>query len=388
MPNKTKKNMKKIRGGDPTLSSNINKAASIGMQLGNDLVSIGLNKVAELTGQNPNLPLDKSIKEIGNKLEGVQKALETKEGEKILNNLGKLAGEVGEDIVGPAIEKASNVVLEKSGEIGNKAVSAGIDVLAATPIAPLIEIPKFVSDVSTGVMKSAEAASDVLSIGSDSIKELKEKQEKASGIISDLQNLVENSGETLNKGLNSGLNMVESKTKELNDYVDKNTPEKLDKSTREGLIKRWAFFDKSFTLNKNNIKSEKVLNWAQGVDKNDHQKISKDNIRPFEDIFLGVGAEVLSFMSSVLTVNPDEAIRSIKTRLDQTIKDVKTGGDPKKVAKLKMELERLEAIGGVNKIVPIEGIVFQYPKGPNGRTMKLTGSFASVNQLLGIFFNG
>jgi hypothetical protein len=223
MPNKTKKNMKKIRGGDPTLSSNINKAASIGMQLGNDLVSIGLNKVAELTGQNPNLPLDKSIKEIGNKLEGVQKALETKEGEKILNNLGKLAGEVGEDIVGPAIEKASNVVLEKSGEIGNKAVSAGIDVLAATPIAPLIEIPKFVSDVSTGVMKSAEAASDVLSIGSDSIKELKEKQEKASGIIADLQNLVENSGETLNKGLNSGLNMVESKTKELNDYVDKNT---------------------------------------------------------------------------------------------------------------------------------------------------------------------
>lgn len=166
------------------------------------------------------------------------------------------------------------------------------------------------------------------------------------------------------------------------DYVDKNTPEKLDKSTREGLIKRWAFFDKSFTLNKNNIKSEKVLNWAQGVDKNDHQKISKDNIRPFEDIFLGVGAEVLSLMSSVLTANPDEAVRNMKQRLDQTIKDVKVGGDEKKIKKLQLELERMAALGGVDKIVPNEGIVFVY----KGMTLKLTGSFAPLNQILGLFY--
>ena len=166
------------------------------------------------------------------------------------------------------------------------------------------------------------------------------------------------------------------------DYVDKNTPEKLDKSTREGLIKRWAFFDKSFTLNKNNIKSEKVLNWAQGVDKNDHQKISKDNIRPFEDIFLGVGAEVLSLMSSVLTANPDEAVRNMKQRLDQTIKDVKAGGDEKKIKKLQLELERMAALGGVDKIVPNEGIVFVY----KGMTLKLTGSFAPLNQILGLFY--
>ena len=170
------------------------------------------------------------------------------------------------------------------------------------------------------------------------------------------------------------------------DYVDKNTPEKLDKSTREGLIKRWAFFDKSFTLNKNNIKSEKVLNWAQGVDKNDHQKISKDNIRPFEDIFLGVGAEVLSLMSSVLTANPDEAVRNMKQRLDQTIKDVKVGGDEKKIKKLQLELERMAALGGVDKIVPNEGIVFVYPPGPNGKTLKLTGTFAPLNQILGLFY--
>jgi hypothetical protein len=152
------------------------------------------------------------------------------------------------------------------------------------------------------------------------------------------------------------------------------------------LIKRWAFYDKSFVLNSNNIKSDKVLEWAKGVDKNDHQKISKDNIRPFEDIFLGVGADVLSFMSSVLTVNADEAVRNMKQRLDQTIKDVKSGGDEKKIRKLQLELERMAALGGVDKIVPNEGIVFVYPPGPNGKTLKLTGTFAPLNQILGLFY--
>jgi nitrous oxidase accessory protein NosD len=72
----------------------------------------------------------------------------------------------------------------------------------------------------------------------------------------------------------------------------------------------------------------------------------------------------------------------MKKRLDQTIKDVQSSGDPKKIEKLKLELKRLNAIGGPSKIVPIEGIVFVY----NGNTLKLTGSFASLNQLLGIFY--
>ena len=86
--------------------------------------------------------------------------------------------------------------------------------------------------------------------------------------------------------------------------------------------------------------------------------------------------------SSALTVNPDKAIRDIKKRLDKTIKDVKKSGDPKKIEKLRLELQRLNSIGGAKKIVPNEGIVFQY----KGKTFKLTGTFASVNQILGIFF--
>jgi len=103
----------------------------------------------------------------------------------------------------------------------------------------------------------------------------------------------------------------------------------------------------------------------------------------FEEIFLGVGADVLSFMTSVLTANPDSAKRQMVARLESTIQQVKASGDPKKIAKLKLELERLKALGGFDKIVPNEGIVFVY----NGNTYKLTGAFAPLNQILGIFFD-
>ena len=166
------------------------------------------------------------------------------------------------------------------------------------------------------------------------------------------------------------------------DFVNKKSPTKLDNKTLMGLVKRWAFYDKSFRLDKKNLTDVKTMEWAKGIDKNDHAKMAKDNIRPFEDIFLGIGADILSFMSSVLAANPDKAVRDMKKRLDKTIQDVKKSGDVKKINKLKMELQRLNAIGGTNKIVPNEGIVFVY----GGKTFKLTGTFAPLNQILGLFY--
>ena len=163
------------------------------------------------------------------------------------------------------------------------------------------------------------------------------------------------------------------------DFVNKNA-KKLDTQQKIGLVKRWAFGDKSFRIA--TITDEKIRTWADGVDKKDQAKIAKDNLMKFEEIFLGVGADVLSFMESVLTANPAEATKQMVARLHQTIADVKKLGDPKKVEKLKLELSRLQALGGFDKIVPNEGIVFVY----NGNTYKLTGAFAPLNQILGLFY--
>jgi hypothetical protein len=164
------------------------------------------------------------------------------------------------------------------------------------------------------------------------------------------------------------------------DFVEKKA-KKLDYQQKIGLIKRWAFGDKSFRIAE--ITDDKIRAWAEQTDKQDQQKIGKQNLMRFEEIFLGVGADVLSFMDSVLTANPDSAKRQMVARLQSTISQVKASGDPKKIEKLKLELQRLNALGGFEKIVPNEGIVFVY----GGNTYKLTGAFAPLNQILGIFFD-
>ena len=65
---------------------------------------------------------------------------------------------------------------------------------------------------------------------------------------------------------------------------------------------------------------------------------------------------------------------------DKAISDVKAGGDLKKLNTLKLQLDKLEAIGGTKAIVPSEGIVFKY----KGNTYKFTGAFAPINQIAGL----
>lgn len=165
-------------------------------------------------------------------------------------------------------------------------------------------------------------------------------------------------------------------------WVEKNAPKTLDNRTKMHLVKRWAFNDKSNRLNGKEIEDKDVLKWAKKMDKQKHDKIAKENLQKFENIFLALGAEVLSYMSSVLTVNPDKAVQKIKDRLDKTIKDIRKSGDPSNIDKLEKELKRLQDAGGTDMLVPNEGIVFVY----KGNTLKLTGTFAPLNQILGMMY--
>lgn len=164
-------------------------------------------------------------------------------------------------------------------------------------------------------------------------------------------------------------------------WITSNAPIKVDKLTKEALIRRWAFGDKGFRLN--TISNLELQKWAIDHDKVNVVKQQKDNIKPFEEIFLGVGADVLEFVGSVLTVHPEKAIRAMKQKFVSVASQVRNGGNPAQIQKLKSELERLNQLGGIEKIVANEGLVFVY----NGKTYKLTGTFAPLNQILGIFYS-
>ena len=81
-----------------------------------------------------------------------------------------------------------------------------------------------------------------------------------------------------------------------------------------------------------------------------------------------------------IAASPDKAVQGIVKRLDKAISNVRKGGDLKKLNTLKLQLDKLNTIGGTKAIVPSEGLVFKY----KGKTYKFTGAFAPINQITGL----
>lgn len=160
---------------------------------------------------------------------------------------------------------------------------------------------------------------------------------------------------------------------------------KISPKVLEGLVKRWAFFDKSYKIPqiKQDLKDEPIfLEWVLKTDKENHAKIVKDNMKPFEELFFEVGAEILKNVKGFISANPKKSVQGVVKRLDKAISVVKSGGDVKKLKVLKQQLDKLNAIGGTKAIVPSEGLVFKY----KGKTYKFTGAFAPINQITGLIY--
>ena len=163
----------------------------------------------------------------------------------------------------------------------------------------------------------------------------------------------------------------------------KKTGYNIPDNVLSGLLSRWAYNDKgsySFNVAKKEIDNQKFLDWFVKTDREDLVNVFKKNIRPFEILFLKLGAQVLRNISNIVAAHPDESIQKIKDQLEKVISDIQSSGDLSVLSKLENELKRLDAIGGMDAIVPIEGVVFTY----KGKIFKLTGTFAPVNQIMGL----
>ena len=157
----------------------------------------------------------------------------------------------------------------------------------------------------------------------------------------------------------------------------------------EALIGRWAYNDKSnkiTTIKKELSEQPKLLAWVTKFEKEDTVKQFEANMWPFQFIFLKLGAEVLQNVKGFVAAGGSDDIAKALDAHTKTLKAKKISSveSPEKfkkdIAKLFKNLDRLTAIGGTKVIAPSEGVVFQY----KGGTYKLTGTFAPINQIMGI----
>ena len=170
------------------------------------------------------------------------------------------------------------------------------------------------------------------------------------------------------------------------DQINSFFPE-ASQDIKEGLLLRWAYDDKK-TLNIRDLEkmglSKEQADAVKKFDKEDVKKKYKENIRPFEDLFLELGSIILKNASNFVAANPSAEMQRLHTQIRTEADKIKVGGDIAQINKVMSELERLDRIGGIESIVPTEGIVFVY----KGKTYKLTGTFAAINQLMGIIKYG
>ena len=157
----------------------------------------------------------------------------------------------------------------------------------------------------------------------------------------------------------------------------------------EALIGRWAYNDKSnkiTTIRMDLSEQPKLLAWVNKFEKEDIVKQFEKNMWPFQFIFLKLGAEVLQNVKGFVAAGGSDDIAKALTAHTKTLegKKINSVESPEKfkkdMEKLYKNLARLDAIGGTNVIAPSEGVVFQY----KGGTYKLTGTFAPINQIMGI----
>jgi hypothetical protein len=146
------------------------------------------------------------------------------------------------------------------------------------------------------------------------------------------------------------------------------------------IFNRWFNNDKSFKVTEfkkvypdhyEDVKGEKFC-----------KSYISEVMKPLDNLFLSIGNELIDLLDGFTNKDShNKVIDTLKHDMEETIALVNQSGSTEIQDKVEKNLNRLQALG--DKYNSAEGVVFMY----KGRLMKMTGSFAVVNQILGTRFD-
>ena len=110
----------------------------------------------------------------------------------------------------------------------------------------------------------------------------------------------------------------------------------------------------------------------------DQKRVRKEIIFPLEDIVHDFAVAMLDGLKSRFVLSHKDEINRIADRLETAIAEIEGAGDASKSDKLKGQLGKLKSLDKISS--SMEGFVFAF----DGSTYKITGSFAPVNQIMGL----
>lgn len=119
------------------------------------------------------------------------------------------------------------------------------------------------------------------------------------------------------------------------------------------------------------------------LEKNKAKEINRYVVKELDQLFLEMSNSVIEITKGFINDGHEaDMIKELKKNLEDTVSAIQSNDEAKESVKTKLvqQLERLDSIG--NKINAAEGIVFNY----KGKMMKITGSFAPLNAVIGLYF--
>ena len=149
-----------------------------------------------------------------------------------------------------------------------------------------------------------------------------------------------------------------------------------DDSTLIGVYRRWFDNDKSYKATQ--AKKDYPDHYADIMD----DKLAKKNVRsvmkPIDKLFLQIGNSVISILDGMVNKSQHaQIVDELRDDVRKTVDMVSKNGTDDSREKMLYQLQRLADLG--DEYNSAEGIVITY----KGRRLKLTGSFACVNAILG-----
>jgi hypothetical protein len=202
------------------------------------------------------------------------------------------------------------------------------------------------------------------------IKSVEEAAKFAKVFKSDLENLFKAEGLSLKNTIEDWKRARFNKLK----------PEWLDKEV-DRIYDRWFNNDKSFKA------SELKKIYTDHYDDVKSDKFAKTYVKsvmePIDDLFLEIGNAFIKMCDGFTNASSHSTIvDTLKKDLSDVCAAVEKSGSDEVKQQLEFQLNRLRKLGD-DAINSAEGVVFVY----KGRLMKCTGSFAALNQALGLRFN-
>ena len=151
-----------------------------------------------------------------------------------------------------------------------------------------------------------------------------------------------------------------------------------DEEGMNALYNRWFNDDKSTKLT---VLKKIYKNNLDDLNNIDYKSIVGECMRPLDTFFARFGNSIISLCDGMVNAGAESAtINALSNDLEEVVSEIRENGSVELKDKLTLQLNRLAELG--NQLNASEGIVFKY----GDRLMKLTGSFASANQILGMRF--